>query len=426
MRAPVRPSSRLQAITRIFSSLRITNYRLFFIGQVISLSGTWMQRVAQAWLVLELTESGTALGVVSALQFLPLLLLGPFGGVLTDRYDKRRVLLATQGIQAVLAGTLGLLVATDVVTVWMVYGLAVALGLVQVVDNPTRQTFIHEMVGPAEITNAVSLYAVVVNVARVIGPGFAGALIVTVGLAPCFFINALSYGGVLVALFLIDTARLLRAPAQTRRPGQLREGFRYIRDTPEVLVPLLMLATVGTLAYEFQVVLPLLAKYTFGGDAGTYATMSALMGIGAVVGGLATAAGGRRPATSLAWTAIVFGSLQLLTSMAPTLGISYAVMVLLGAASIRFLALGNATLQLAAAPAMRGRVMALWAVAFLGSTPVGGPIVGWIGEHIGPRFALGLGGVATLASGILAYRALTRIEDRGNNGAGLANPAEPL
>ena len=409
-------SSRVQAITRMFSSLRVPNYRLYFIGQVISLSGTWMQRVAQSWLVLELTGSGTALGVVSALQFLPLLLLGPWGGVLADRYDKRRVLIATQAIPAVLAGILGLLVATDVVTVWMVYLLAVALGFVQVVDNPTRQTFIHEMVGPDDLTNAVSLNAVVVNVARVIGPGFAGALIVTIGLAPCFFINGLSYGAVLIALALMNPARLLRAPSQTRRPGQLREGLRYVRNTPEVLVPLVMLAIVGTLAYEYQVVLPLLAKFTFGGDAGTYATMSALTGIGAVVGGLATAAGGRKPATSLAWTAIVFGSIQMLTSMAPTLAICYAIMILLGAASIRFLALGNATLQLAAEPAMRGRVMALWAVAFLGSTPVGGPIVGWIGEHIGPRIALGLGGVATLASGILAYRALARIEARAKSG----------
>ncbi len=411
-----RRSSRLEAVTRIFSSLRIPNYRLYFIGQVISLSGTWMQRVAQSWLVLELTGSGTALGVVSALQFLPLLLLGPWGGVLADRYDKRRVLIATQAIPAVLAGILGLLVATDVVTVWMVYLLAVALGFVQVVDNPTRQTFIHEMVGPDDLTNAVSLNAVVVNVARVIGPGFAGALIVTIGLAPCFFINGLSYGAVLIALALMNPARLLRAPSQTRRPGQLREGLRYVRNTPEVLVPLVMLAIVGTLAYEYQVVLPLLAKFTFGGDAGTYATMSALTGIGAVVGGLATAAGGRKPATSLAWTAIVFGSIQMLTSMAPTLAICYAIMILLGAASIRFLALGNATLQLAANPAMRGRVMALWAVAFLGSTPIGGPIVGWIGEQFGARIALGLGGVATLASGILAYRALARIEARAKSG----------
>jgi MFS family permease len=306
--------------------------------------------------------------------------------------------------------------------VWMVYLLAVSLGLVQVVDNPTRQTFIHEMVGPDELTNAVSLNSVLVNVARVVGPGLAGALIVTIGLAPCFYINGVSYGAVIIALAMMDPARLLRAGVQKRRPGQLREGLRYVRSTPEVLIPLLMMATVGTLAYEYQVVLPLFAKFTFGGDAGTFATMSAMTGIGAVVGGLATAAGGRKPATSLAWTAIVFGSFQLLTSMAPTLAISYVVMVLLGAASIRFLALGNATLQLASDPAMRGRVMALWAVAFLGSTPVGGPIVGWIGEQFGARIALGLGGVATLACGVLAYRALERVEARAENGGPPAIP----
>lgn len=415
-------SPRLQAITRIFSSLRVPNFRLYFSGQVISLSGTWMQRLAQAWLVLELTDSGTALGVVSALQFLPLLLLGPLGGVLADRYDKRRVLYVTQAVPAVLAVILGLLITTNVVTVWMVYLLAVALGLVQVVDNPTRQTFIHEMVGADELTNAVSLNSVLVNVARVLGPSLAGALIVTVGLAPCFYINAVSYSAVLIALALMNPDRLLRAPAQARRSGQLREGLRYVRNTPEVLVPLVMMAIVGTLAYEYQVVLPLLAKFTFGGDADTYATMTALSATGAVVGGLTTAAGGRKPATSLAWTAIVFGSIQLLTSMAPTLVVTYAIMVLLGAASIRFLALGNATLQLAAEPAMRGRVMALWAVAFLGSTPIGGPIVGWVGEYIGPRFALGMGGVATLASGVLAYRALARIEARNGNGAGPTIP----
>lgn len=190
---------------------------------------------------------------------------------------------------------LGILVVTDVVEVRMVFVLASCLGLVLVVDNPTRQTFTHEMVGPDQLTNAVSFNSVVVNVARVIGPAFAGALIVTVGLAPCFFLNAASYSAVLVALAMMNPDRLQRAAIQARRRGQLTEGVRYVRSTPEVLVPLMMMAVVGTLAYEFQVVLPLLARFTFDGDAGTYATMSPLMGIGAVVGGLATAAGGRRP-----------------------------------------------------------------------------------------------------------------------------------
>ncbi|HEX5630311.1 MAG TPA: MFS transporter, partial [Acidimicrobiia bacterium] len=307
------------ALGRTFSSLRIPNYRLYFIGQVISLSGTWMQGVAQAWLVLEITGSGTALGLVSSLQFLPVLLFGPLGGVIADRFDKRRVLYCTQLVAASLALILGIIVATDVVELWMVYVLAACLGFVYVVDNPTRQTFVHEMVGSENLTNAVSLNSVVVNVARVIGPGLAGTLIIAVGLAPCFFINAASFIAVFVALALMDPTKIHRGVRSTRRPGQLREGLRYVRSTPEVLVPLLMMGVVGTLAYEFQVVLPLLARFTFEGDAGTYGTLSALMGLGAVIGGLATASAGRRPATALSRTAIVFGLLHLAAAVMPTL-----------------------------------------------------------------------------------------------------------
>lgn len=405
-------TSRLAAVGRVFSSLKVRNYRLFFTGQVVSLSGTWMQGVAQAWLVLDLTGSGTALGLVSSFQFLPVLLFGPLGGVLADRFDKRRLLYATQAAAALLAAGLGVLVVFDVVEVWMVYVLAAGLGFVYVVDNPARQTFVLEMVGPEDLTNAVSLNSVLFNIARVIGPGLAGALIVGVGLAPCFLINAASYGAVLASLFFMRADELHRGEPQPRRRGLLREGLRYVRSTPEVLVPLLMMAIVGTLAYEFQVVLPLLARFTFDGDAGTYGTMSVLMGCGAVVGGLVTAAAGRQPATALSRTAVLFGSIHVAAAFAPTLPIALVALFFLGATSIRFLALGNATLQLAASPQMRGRVMALWAVAFLGSTPIGGPIVGWVGEHIGPRVALGLGGVATLACGVVAYPALTRVVNR--------------
>lgn len=398
----------------MFSSLRIPNYRLYFGGQAVSLSGTWMQGVAQAWLVLELTGSGTALGLVSSLQFLPVLVFGPLGGVLADRFDKRRLLYATQISAAVLALVLGILVATEVVEVWMVFLLASLLGFVTVVDNPTRQTFLHEMVGPENLTNAVSLNSVVINVARVIGPGIAGTLILTLGLAPCFFINTASYGAVVLALFLMKQEHFYRQPRQQRRRGQLREGLRYVWATPAVRVPLLMMAIVGTLAYEFQVVLPLLARFTFHGDARTYGTMSALMGLGAVIGGLATAAMRRPPATALSRNAMIFGGIHLAAALSPNLITINVAMVFLGAASIRFLSLGNSTLQLAAAPEMRGRVMALWAVAFLGSTPIGGPIVGWIGEHVDPRVAFGLGGVATLTAGLLAYPALARVVGRAS------------
>ena len=397
------------AARRMFSSLRVRNYRLYFAGQLVSLSGTWMQSVAQAWLVLDLTGSGTALGLVLALQFLPVLIFGPLGGVLADRFDKRRLLLVTQVAAALLATTLGLLVLFHLVRLWMVYALASALGFVNLVDNPTRQTFLGEMVGLDDLTNAVSLNSVLVNLARVIGPALAGGLIVTVGIAPCFLINAASYLAAIAALAAMRVEHLQRLPLQPRRRGQLRAGLRYVRSTPALLIPLLMMAVVGTLAYEFQVILPLLARFTFGGDAGTYGAMTALMGGGAVVGGLLTAAAGRRAPTALARMAVLFGTVQMGVAVAPTLEIALAALVLLGAASISFLALGNATLQLASAPEMRGRVMALWAVAFLGSTPLGGPAIGWIGEHIGPRYGLGLGGVATLLCGLLAYRRLARI-----------------
>jgi len=289
------------------------------------------------------------------------------------------------------------------------YLLAGALGLVASLDNPTRQTFVLELVGRDKLTSAVSLNSVLVNLARVLGPAAAGALIVTVGLGPCFLANAGTYLAVIAALILMRVAELHTVAPQGRRTGQLREGLRYIRSTPALLTPLVMMGVVGMFAYEFQVILPLIAKFTFGGDAGTYATMTACMGGGAVVGGLVTASRRARPAVALSRTAALFGVTQLFVSFAPTLATAYLALVALGAASIGFLALGNATLQLSSTPEMRGRVMGLWAVAFLGSTPIGGPIVGWVGEHIGPRYGLGLGGVATLLAAAFAYRRLLAI-----------------
>jgi len=413
------------AARRIFSSLRVPNYRIYSGGQAVSLSGTWMQSVAQAWLVLDLTGSGTAIGLVLALQFLPVLLLGPLGGVLADRIDKRSLLVATQVGAALLATTLGLLVLLEVVTLWMVCVLACGLGFVNLVDNPTRQAFVGEMVGPDDLTNAVSLNSVLVNLARVAGPAIAGVLIVTVGVAPCFLINAGSYLAAIAALLLMRPEQLRRTPPRPRGRGQLREGFRYVRGNPAIFIPLLMMAMVGMLAYEFQTSLPLLARFTFGGDAGTYGAMTALMGAGAVAGGLLTAAAGRRAPTALAAMALLFGAVQSAAALAPNRAVVLAAMVPLGASSIAFLALGNATLQLASAPEMRGRVMALWAVAFLGSTPLGAPLIGWIGSH-SPRWGLGVGGLATLLCGLLAWRPLARLAPAEDTpGTVAAEPAGP-
>lgn len=393
-------------LLRTFSALSVRNYRRYAFGQAVSLSGTWMQRVAQAWLVLDLGGSGTDIGVVTALQFLPLLVFGAWGGVVVDRLDKRRLLVATQSVSGLLALGLGILTATGVIELWMVMVLAGGLGFAHLLDVPGRQSFVMEIVGRDQLANAVTLNSVVVNAARMTGPALAGVLIVTVGTAACFLLNAASYLIVVWAFAGMRQAELQRAAVVPRAPGQLREGLAYAWHEPALRGPLLLMAVIGALAYEFQVVLPLLARFSFDGDAGTYGAMTACMGLGAVVAGLVVA--GRAPAAprSLVTAAYVFGVLILVTAAAPTLALAMVALVGVGAASIILLALANTTVQLTAAPEMRGRVMALWSIAFLGTTPIGGPVVGWVSEQMGPRAGLVLGGVATIcaATGLARQR----------------------
>jgi MFS family permease len=400
--------------SRTFSALAIRNYRLWFIGQGISLSGTWMQTVAQALLVLHLTGSGAALGFVTALQALPVLLLAPWGGVIADRFPKRPILYVTQGISGALALSLGILVASGAVRIWMVYLIALGLGVAKAIDTPTRQSFVLEMVGRDALVNAVSLNSTEVNMARVIGPTLAAVLIATVGLAGCFIINGLSYVAVLAVLFAMRASELGPAPLASRAPGQIQEGLRYVWSSPVMRTTLLMMAVIGIFTYEFSVSLPLFAEVTFGQGATVYAAMTAAMGLGAVAGGLFTASRTPGSPPRLARAALGFGLAVLLTSLAPTVPLALAGLVAVGFFSISFTSVGNATLQLASAPEMRGRVMALWTMAFLGSTPIGGPIIGIIGEHAGPRLALAVGGVAAIAAagiGTLAPRIRTeRIE----------------
>ncbi len=396
------------SLRRTFFSLGIWNFRLYFVGQAISLSGTWMQTIGQSWLVLQITGSGTALGLVTALQFLPILILGPWGGVIADRFPKRTILYGTQSAAGVLALVLGILVATGSVRLWMVAVLALCLGLVNTVDNPARQTFVFEMVGKEQIQNAVSLNSVLVNIARVVGPAMAGILIASVGMASCFLVNAASYIAVLIALRMMRAGQLQPAPLVARAGGQLRDAFRYVRSTPVLRNALLMMAIIGTLSYEFQVVLPLFAQFTLGGGAGTYASLTVAMGLGSVIGGLYTASRKTVVPGMLVNAALLFGVVILAAAVAPNLMFAMAALFLVGVFSINFLSLGNATLQLESVPEMRGRVMALWAVAFLGSTPIGGPIVGWIGEYAGPRWGLVVGGLAALTAGALGFRNLGR------------------
>jgi MFS family permease len=384
-----------------FSSLHVRNYRLYYIGQIISTSGTFMQSVAQAWLVLSLTNSGTALGIVTALQYVPILFLGPYGGVVADRISKRKILYLTQSISGALALILGALVAFSLVRVWMVYILAFCLGMVNVFDNPTRQTFYIELVGPEHLRNAVTLYSTLVNLARIIGPAIAGGLIAVVGLAPCFFINGVSYFAVVIMLGMMRADELFTTPPVPRAKGQIQDGFRYVASTPVLGASLLMMAIIGTLTFEFQVSLPLIAQFTFKGDASSYAFLTASMGFGAAVGGLFFASRKGINPYKLVSAALFFGLAILVAASMPSLLLSGLALVVVGMCSINFSSLGNSTLQLESSPQMRGRVMSLWSVAFLGSTTIGGPIVGWVAEAAGARWGLALGGLAALAAAAL-------------------------
>ena len=393
---------------RTFAAMRFRNYRLYFFSQIVSFSGTWMQSLAQSWLVLELTGSGTALGTVVAMQFLPTLLLAPYGGMIADRFDKRRLIMCTQSLAGLLALTLGIVTLTGVVELWMVYVIAAGFGAVTAVDNPSRQTFVMEMVGPNDVANAVTLNSVVVNAARAIGPAIGGVIIATVGIGECFIVNAASYLAVIVAVALIRRSELHPSYRAARAKGQLREGFRYAWQTPILRTTLIMLVIIGTFTYEFTTTLPLLAEFTFDAGPSGLAAMNALMGIGAVIGGLIIASGGPPTPRRLVMVAACFGASVVAAACMPSIALVYLVMPLVGAASVGMIALSNATLQLNSDPHLRGRVMALFSMALIGSTPLGGPLVGWIGEHIDPRAALLVGGVAALAAAAYGWTTLTR------------------
>ena len=391
-----------------FASLYIRNFRLYYIGQIISTSGTFMQSVAQAWLVLKLTNSGFALGFVSTLQYLPFLVLGPYGGVIADRIPKRKILYFTQSVAGLLALILGVLVATGRIQVWMVYALAFCLGMVTVFDNPARQTFYMEMVGPEHLRNAVTLYSILVNLARILGPALAAALIAGLGLAPCFLINGFSYGMVVIMLAMMRPSELLPTPSLPRAKGQIWEGFKYVLSTPRIGCTLLIMAIIGTLTYEFHISLALLAQSTFKGDASSYAFLTASMGIGATSGGMVFASRKGIRFSRLVSACFLFGLAVLAAAFMPSLFLTGLVMVLVGIFSINFSSLGNSLLQLESSPQMRGRVMAFWSIAFLGSTTIGAPIVGWFAEVAGARWGLALGGAAALVGAAIGALTLQR------------------
>ena len=379
-----------------FASLKIRNYRLYFIGRGISMCGSWMQVVALGWLVLQLSGSGTQLGIVLALQFLPILILGPWGGVIVDRLDKRSLIGWTQSTLGVFAIFISILVFTETMQMWMLYIVALAHGAVRVFDEPARQTFVSEMVDEAHVKNAVSLNATENNLARVIGPSIAGILIAGVGIAFCFLINGLSYIAVVLMLYMMRKKELRTELPVEKKSGQLMEGFRYVMATPVIRNTLLMMSFIGTFAYEFQVSLPILAKNTFGGDAASYAALMTAMGIGASVGGLYAASRHKIAPHHLVIFAMLFGISIVGVAFMPTLPLAVFSMFFVGLFSINVTSLGQTMVQLETVYEMRGRVMALWGVAMVGSTAIGGPIIGFIGEHAGGRWGLAVGGIITI------------------------------
>jgi MFS family permease len=394
-----------RAARRTFRSLATRNFRLYFLGQVVSGTGSWMQMVAQAWLVLKLTDSGVALGLTLALQFAPTLLAGAWGGVIADRVDKRKLLVVTAATSATLAFALGAVTAAGVVEVWMVYVLAVALGLVTAVDNPGRRSFVPELVPPADVANAVGLNSSVFTAARVVGPALAALVIATVGVAWCFVLNGLSFAAVIVALLAMRPSELRSSTPVPRRRRQLREGLAYAWHNRPVRMALLVTAIIGTLAFNYQVVLPLMATEEFGGDAGTFGTMMAVLGAGSLVGALWTAHFGRASERVMLLAVLSLGVTTMAASLAPSLPLEIVVLPMVGLSSMVVLSMATAVCNEATAPEFRGRVMALFAIAFLGSTPIGGPLIGWVSQAIGPRAGLAIGGVAALVTAAVALTA---------------------
>ena len=400
----------------LFRSLRVRNYRVFAGGQAVSLTGTWMQRVAQDWLVLELSGgSGTAVGITTALQFLPMLLFGLYGGVLADRYSKRRLLLISQTGMALTALTLGALDLTGAVSLWHVYALAFALGLASVLDAPVRQAFVPELVGRDLISNAVSLNSATFNGARVVGPAVAGLLISAFGTGPVFLANAASFAGPLLALSALRTGELHPAAPVPRERGQLRAGLRYVRSRPDLLVVIALVGVVATFGLNFQITLALIAMSVFATGPDAFGLLSAALAFGSLLGALLGAARRVIRQRLVLGAAFSFGLLEIVTGLMPTYITLLLMLVPTGMAILTFTTAANTSLQARTDPQLRGRVMALYVLVFLGGTPFGAPLIGWLANVYGPRWSLVIGGVvsalgALVAAYLLAHARRLRVE----------------
>ncbi|MFC5725024.1 MFS transporter [Streptomyces gamaensis] len=403
--APARPKG------GTFSSLRIRNYRLFATGQVVSNTGTWMQRIAQDWLVLSLTGSSAAVGITTALQFLPMLLFGLYGGVIADRCPKRRLLVFTQGAMGLTGLALAVLTLSGHVQVWHVYLTALALGLVTVVDNPARQAFVVEMVGPDDLRNAVSLNSANFQSARLVGPAVAGVLITAVGSGWAFLLNGLSFVAPIVGLLLMRTSELHEADTAPRAKGQLREGLRYVAGRPDLIWPIILVGFIGTFGFNFPIWLTAFVDDVFHAGAGTYGLFNTLLAVGSLAGALLSA---RRRATRqrvLIGAALVFGLLEITAALAPAFWVFVLLLVPIGMCGLTINVTANSGIQLGTDAAMRGRVMSLYMMVFVGGTPLGAPLVGWITDAYGARVGFLAGGAVSLLAATGVGLALARAGD---------------
>jgi len=384
----------------------VRNYRLYFSGQLISLTGTWAQRVAQDWLVLQLTNSGTALGIVTALQFAPAILLSLYGGALADRGNKRKLLLATQAGMGIAALVLGILDVAGIVKLWHVMVLAAVLGVISAIDTPIRQSFVVEMVGAADLPNAVALNSTTFNLARIIGPAIAGVVITAVGTGWAFVGNAVSTIGVLAGLLLMRTAELYPSKPVDRAPGQYRAALRYVRRRSDLVLPMVLVFIIGTFGMNYQITIALIAKQVFHRGAGAYGLLSTTLAVGATLGALAGTFRRTRPTRLfLVGAAVAFGIAEIVCALMPSFTLTALALIPAGLTMIIFAQSANASVQLGVEPTMRGRVMGLYILCFMGGTPVGAPIIGWVAELTGPRWGMLGGGLISLiaAIGLGAY-----------------------
>jgi MFS family permease len=370
-----------------------------------------MQRIAQDWLVLELTHNnGVALGVTTGLQFLPMLLIGPYAGSLADRYSKRHLLMGTQAFMGVVGAILGVLVITDIVRVWQVFLLALLLGVGAAVDAPARQSFVIEMVGPDDVPNAVGLNSASFNLGRVIGPGLAGFLIVLFGTGPVFLINAVSYVAVIFALRAMRPEDLQPAPRSSRGKGQVLEGIRYVRNRPDLMLVMVIVFFVGTFGLNFQMTSALMATEVFDKGAGEYGLLGSILAVGSLSGALLAARRGRPRLRLVVLAAVAFGLVEIVAGLMPSYGTFILVLIPIGLAQMTLLNAANSTVQLRVDPVMRGRVMALYMAVLMGGTPIGAPLVGVVAEAFGPRWSLIAGGLISASAAVIAAALLARRE----------------